>query len=58
MRCWIIVTTNESQNEFSELTKFNVSKLQQLGIKLFQKTDATKIHNDYAENLWKDFMKE
>jgi len=44
----IIATTNEAQNEFSDLTKQNINSLQRLGVKVFQKTDATQIHKDFA----------
>jgi hypothetical protein len=33
----IIATTNEAQNEFSDVTKRNILSLQQLGVRLFQK---------------------
>ena len=44
----IIATTFENQNEFSELTKTNISKLQSLGVRVFYNSDATKVHNDFA----------
>ena len=44
----IVATTNEAQNEFSDLTRQNINSLQRLGVRVFQKTDATKIHNDFA----------
>ncbi len=44
----IIATTNESQKDFSDLTQQNIAILQQLGIKLFCKTDATRIHKDFV----------
>jgi hypothetical protein len=44
----IIATTNEAQNEFSDLTKQNISSLQKLGVKVFCKTDATEINRDFV----------
>ena len=38
----IIATTFENQNEFSEFTKANISKLQSLGVRVFYNSDATK----------------
>lgn len=45
----IIATTFENQDEFSELTQANISKLQSLGVRVFYNSNATKIHNDFAK---------
>lgn len=45
----IIATTFERQDEFSNFTQANVSKLQSLGVRVFCNSDATKIHNGFAE---------
>ena len=52
----IIATTNEAQNEFSDLTKQNINSLQRLGIKVFQRTDATKIYNDFAGQAFNNII--
>lgn len=52
----IIATTNEAQNEFSDLTKQNINSLQRLGVKLFCKTDATEIHKDFAGQTFQNII--
>jgi hypothetical protein len=52
----IIATTNEAQNEFSDLTKANINSLQRLGVKLYCKTDATKIHNDFVVQTFNNII--
>ena len=48
----ITATTNEAQNEFSDLTKQNISSLQKFDVKVFCKTDATEINRDFVgQNL-------
>ena len=52
----IIATTNEAQNEFADLTKQNINSLQRLGVKLFQKTDATQIHKNFAGQTFQNII--
>ncbi len=52
----IVATTNEAQNEFVDLTKKNISLLQQLEVKLFCKTDATQIHKDFAGQTFNNII--
>ncbi len=52
----MVTTINEAQNKFSDLTKQNIKSLQRLGIKVFCKTDATRINNDFMGQIFQNII--